>query len=172
MAAYESRFFLFFQSLQCGPPFARLPAMVRSLPVALFALRIALGLFLLVVGVIKLMDLEAFTEDVFNYQILFPPYDAYAAYFVAWLEVILGIILIIGLWGTRGALLLTSGLLVSFIAALSSAASRGLNINCGCFGHSDEPTNFFLHISFNVVLFLLTLALFWSHLRKESLEPT
>lgn len=133
----------------------------------LHVLRIALGLFFLVVGIIKLRDLDAFTEDIFNYQILFPPYDGYAAYLVAWLEVIAGIAVIIGWQGAKGGLLLIGGMLLSFIIALSIAAAKGLNINCGCFGSSDEPTNFPLHIGMNVALLALAGFLFWSQLRKR-----
>lgn len=131
-------------------------------------LRMGLGLFFLVVGIKKLRDLDAFTEDVFNYQILFPPYDGYAAYLVAWLEVIAGVVLVVGFWGTRGALLLIAGMLLTFITALSIAAAKGLNINCGCFSSSEEPTNFPLHISLNVALLLLTAFLFWFELKKKT----
>jgi uncharacterized membrane protein YphA (DoxX/SURF4 family) len=129
-------------------------------------LRMALGLFFFITGVIKAGDLDAFTEDVFNYQLLFPPYDAYAAYLVAWLEIIAGAVLAIGLWGRRGALVLIAGMLVTFIGALSSAAARGLNINCGCFGASDEPTNFPFHIGLNSVLLLITFYLLWQEFRR------
>ena len=130
-------------------------------PLILTLLRIALGFFFLIVGLIKLRDLDAFTEDIFNYQILFPPYDGYAAYFVAWLEVLAGLAVIIGRWALRGSLLLIAGMLLTFITALSIAAAKGLNINCGCFGSSEEPTNFPLHIGMNVLLLALTAFLFW-----------
>lgn len=142
--------------------------MAARTPILFLGLRVGLGLFFLVVGILKVRDLAAFTEAIFNYQILFPPYDAYAAYFVAWLEIVLGILLIVGLWGTRGALLITGGLLTVFIAALSMAASKGLNINCGCFSSSEEPTNFPLHIGMNVLLLLVTAGLFWQRGRKRS----
>lgn len=142
---------------------------MNSRPPYLFlGLRVGLGLFFLVVGILKVRDLGAFTEAIFNYQILFPPYDAYAAYFVAWLEVVIGLVLIVGLWGTRGALLITAGLLAVFIAALSMAAAKGLNINCGCFSASEEPTNFPLHIGMNVLLLLVTACLFWQQGRKKT----
>ncbi|MBK1832983.1 MauE/DoxX family redox-associated membrane protein [Roseibacillus ishigakijimensis] len=121
--------------------------------------RIALGLFFLVTGVLKLRDLNAFTEDVFNYQILFPPFDAYTALLVVWLEIIAGLVVLVGRWGLRGGLVTIGGLLLAFIAALSHAAARGLNINCGCFGSSEEPTNFPLHLGLNALLLLLTLLL-------------
>lgn len=142
--------------------------MSRKAQLALLLLRVGLGLFFLVVGLIKVRDLNAFTEDVFNYQILFPPYDGYAAYLVAWLEVIAGLVVIIGLRGLLGGLTLIAGMFTTFIIALSIAAAKGLNINCGCFGSSDEPTNFPLHIGMNAALLLLTLFLFWSYSRKGS----
>lgn len=141
--------------------------MSRRARLTLLVLRVGLGLFFFVVGLIKLRDLDAFTEDIFNYQILFPPYDGYAAYLVAWLEVVAGLAVIIGLRGLLGGLVLIAGMLTAFITALSIAAAKGLNINCGCFGSSDEPTNFPLHIGMNVALLLLTFFLIWSCSRKD-----
>lgn len=130
-------------------------------------LRVALGGFFLVIGLQKVSDLTAFTEAVFNYQIVFPPFDAYAAYLVAWLEVVAGGVLIIGRWGTRGSLAIVAGLLFTFINALAIAMAKGLNINCGCFTKSEDPTNLPLHIAMNVVLLAITLFLLWHEFRKE-----
>ena len=141
-------------------------------PILPLLLRAGLGLFFLIVGVLKIRDLPAFTEDIFNYQILFPPYDAYAAHLVAWLEILAGLVVMIGRWGTRGALLLIAGLLFTFITALSIAAAKGLNINCGCFGYSEDPTNFPLHIGFNLALLLLTGFLFWRQILPARLTST
>lgn len=142
--------------------------MHRSQPLLLHLLRVALGLFFLIVGFLKLRDLDGFTEDIFNYQILFPPFDGYAAYLVAWLEVIAAAAVIIGHRGALGGLVLIGGMLTTFIIALSIAAAKGLNINCGCFGSSDQPTNFPLHIGLNSSLLLLTFVLFWQLTRKNT----
>ncbi|MDQ8189662.1 DoxX family protein [Roseibacillus persicicus] len=131
-------------------------------------LRLGLGIFFVWSGLIKLADLDAFTEAVFNYQILFPPYDGYAAYFVAWLEVIAGLATVIGRWGARGGLLAIAFMLAAFNIALGIAASKGLNINCGCFGSSEEPTNYLLHIGLNLLLWVLAIILLWREFTTRS----
>ncbi len=138
----------------------------KGTTICLHLLRFLLGTFFLIVGLIKVWDLDRFTEDIFNYQLLFPPYDGYAAYLVAWLEVFAGLVVLIGWRGTLGGLLLIGGMLAAFIGALSIAAAKGLNINCGCFGSSDEPTNFPLHIGMNASLLLITGILFVWQLRR------
>lgn len=140
-----------------------------KLPATIFLiLRVGLGIFFVWSGLIKVADLDAFTEAVFNYQILFPPYDGYAAYFVAWLEVIAGLATVIGRWGARGGLLAIAGMLAAFNIALGIAASKGLNINCGCFGSSEEATNYPLHIGLNILLLALTVLLLWREFTARS----
>jgi hypothetical protein len=50
-----------------------------------------------------------------------------------WIEVMAGLMLIIGIWRQASAWLINLMTLV-FIAAISSAVARGLSIECGCFG--------------------------------------
>jgi uncharacterized membrane protein YphA (DoxX/SURF4 family) len=50
-----------------------------------------------------------------------------------WVEVLVGILLIRGLW-RREAALLTAAMLIVFIGAVASTLVRGIDIeNCGCF---------------------------------------
>lgn len=115
-------------------------------------LRILLGLFFIFFAGQKLIDLNSFRETVENYQLIYSPYDRIAAAFIVLLELILGGLLILGNWGYRSALTLTTLLLLGFVAGISSLWIRGININCGCFGQSEEPTNYPLHILFNLAL--------------------
>jgi uncharacterized membrane protein YphA (DoxX/SURF4 family) len=58
-----------------------------------------------------------------------------------WLELGLGMLLVIGV-GVRWAGLLLTALLVVFMIALAHAALGGLEINCGCFGtNSVKPSH-------------------------------
>ena len=52
-----------------------------------------------------------------------------------WLQPLsnLGLLLIVGIL-TRAAAIMAGLLMIAFIAAVSSAAARGLSIDCGCFG--------------------------------------
>ncbi len=50
-----------------------------------------------------------------------------------YLEIALGLLLLVGL-ATRLTAVLSAVVLVAFIAGVISAAARGLSIDCGCFG--------------------------------------
>ncbi len=55
------------------------------------------------------------------------------AFIVPWTELLLGLALLTGFW-TRAAGLVAAGLMLAFIAAIASAQSRGLALDCTCFG--------------------------------------
>jgi uncharacterized membrane protein YphA (DoxX/SURF4 family) len=59
------------------------------------------------------------------------------ARFLPWIELALGALLILGV-GLRWSALLTSMLLLVFIAAMTRAEMLGLEINCGCFGNNEK----------------------------------
>jgi hypothetical protein len=73
---------------------------------------------------------------VYSYELLGPQTGMALAIVLPYVEFVLAICLIGRFW-TGGALLLSSGLLLVFLAAQCSAVARGLNISCGCFGPAD-----------------------------------
>lgn len=120
--------------------------------------RMFLGAFFVWSGIVKLLDLSAFTEAVANYQMIPRPYDAWVAYLLPWAEVFAGMALLVGFF-VDGALLCVAGMMLVFVGALSYAWSQGLNINCGCFGASDDPVNYPWKIASNVGILLLAIVL-------------
>lgn len=50
-----------------------------------------------------------------------------------WVEVVAGLLLVLGVW-SRGAAAVLAGLLVLFIGLIGQAMLRGLQLDCGCFG--------------------------------------
>jgi len=135
---------------------------MRETRVLEWILRIALGGFFIWSGGMKLLDLQSFTESVGNFQLpmeerlpgetedfLAEPADAYIAYSLPWLEILSGLAVLSGI-GKTGGLAILLGMLVSFNLALWSAWNRGIiDLNCGCHGASDTPTNFALKIASN-----------------------
>jgi uncharacterized membrane protein YphA (DoxX/SURF4 family) len=97
------------------------------------AARVLLGGVLLVAGVLKAADPQASAAAVRAYELL----PAGPATVVGWglpfAEIALGLLLLTGL-GTRVVAATAALLLVVFMAAVASAALRGLSIDCGCFG--------------------------------------
>ena len=61
-----------------------------------------------------------------------------------WIEIVAGVLLVIGLWA-RAAAFMCVGMNVVFIIAIISALRRGLDISCGCFGGGAEAAGFSRH---------------------------
>lgn len=95
--------------------------------------RLVLGAVFLVAGGLKVTTPEALAKATQAYQLL--PHDvaAYVGYALPIIEVILGLLLILGLF-TRISAVISSLLLVAFIIGIAQAWARGLTIDCGCFG--------------------------------------
>lgn len=95
--------------------------------------RLVLGTVFLVAGGLKVTTPEASAKATQAYQVL--PHDlaALVGYALPTIEIVLGLLLVLGLF-TRTAAVLTSLLLVVFVAGISQAWARGLTIDCGCFG--------------------------------------
>lgn len=95
--------------------------------------RLVLGGALCYAGAVKVGRPLTSARAVQAYQLL--PFDlaAYLGYALPVVELLLGALLLIGLF-TRAAALAGTVLMVVFIAAIISAWVRGLSIDCGCFG--------------------------------------
>jgi putative oxidoreductase len=104
------------------------------------AARLYLGGVFLFACFHKILDPSSFALDVATYEILPLPLVNLAALVLPFVELLAGVLLVLGL-RTRAAALLILGMMAVFIAALASALSRGLEMSCGCFasagGESD-----------------------------------
>lgn len=101
------------------------------------AARLGLAAVWLVAGASKVGDLAASGRAVNAYQVM--PYDVAKVIGAAlpFVELALGVLLLVGL-ATRLAATISTLLLVVFVAGITSAWSRGLSIDCGCFGSGGE----------------------------------
>lgn len=100
-------------------------------------LRLFLGVVFLYASYDKILNPQAFAQAVYNYQILPDAAVNLVSLTLPWLELLLGLCLVTGLW-LPGATVLSSGLLAVFIGALVFNQIRGLDVYCGCF--TTEPT--------------------------------
>ena len=96
-------------------------------------LRLVLGAVLLIAGVAKLTDRDAFRAAVGEYQVLPASLVAPFAAIVPALEVALGALLLLGL-GTTAAAAIATPLFLSFVIAIGVNVARGRHFNCHCFG--------------------------------------
>jgi len=109
----------------------------RTWLLILFGLRVGMAGVFIGAAVPKIIEPDLFASNIFNYQML-PAWGVNAlAIGLPWLELVIGVFLLIGLW-TRASALIISLLMVVFVIAFTSAKARGLNISCGCFEVGQE----------------------------------
>lgn len=97
------------------------------------AVRLGLAAVWLTAGASKVTDLAAAGRAVNAYQVM--PYEVAKVVGAALplVEIALGLLLVAGL-ATRLVAAVSAALLLVFMAGIASAWSRGLAIDCGCFG--------------------------------------
>ncbi len=95
-------------------------------------IRLILGFLFLYASLDKITNPQKFAEIIYNYRILPVELLNICALLVPWLEALIGLALLLGVWVETAALLL-SGITVFFIIMIISAILRGLDIECGCF---------------------------------------
>jgi putative oxidoreductase len=103
------------------------------------ALRVTLGLLFVYAATAKLGNMHQFAEEIANYRMLPPAAVPGFAVLLVGLELCAGTLLLVGV-AARAAATVIATLLVAFIAALSQALLRGVDLRCGCFGGSDLAT--------------------------------
>jgi len=91
------------------------------------------GFIFIYASIDKIAAPAYFAGMIQNYQLIPDLFINFAAIVLPWLELLCGMLLLIGIWHRSAALLITI-LMVVFIIAISSAIFRGLDIECGCFG--------------------------------------
>jgi uncharacterized membrane protein YphA (DoxX/SURF4 family) len=98
----------------------------------LFA-RLTLGGVLFAAGWLKIFTPAKSQMAVRAYEVLPISIANFLGIALPWLELGLGILLILGI-AVRLSAIFGGALMVVFIAAISQAWARGLSIDCGCFG--------------------------------------
>jgi uncharacterized membrane protein YphA (DoxX/SURF4 family) len=101
----------------------------------------------------KIAQPDSFAKAVHNYRLLPLPLLHPFAVLLPWLELVIGITIIIGV-ARRGAALLALALTVMFIVAVSAALVRKLDISCGCF-HTDGGSSVGLDLLIRDILLLI-----------------
>ena len=100
-----------------------------------FLLRIIIGSIFIVSGLGKLLSsYQNFLYVVQAYQLLPSWGEVLVAHIFPWIELIVGVFVLLGLWtiwGLRGAMVLFG----VFVVVVGQALIRGLSLaSCGCFG--------------------------------------
>ena len=96
--------------------------------------RVGLGAVFLYAAYTKLrVPWAIFAMSINSYQILPEPLVIFIARVLPWLELVLGVLLIVG-WKLRYVAAATSSLLLGFFVIMLRSYFKGLGIDCCCFG--------------------------------------
>jgi uncharacterized membrane protein YphA (DoxX/SURF4 family) len=129
--------------------------------------RIILGAIFVWASFDKVLHPKEFAEVIQNYKIFPPQMVNLSAIVLPWIEFACGILLIIGFF-CRGSALIITCLLIIFMAVLSHALYKGLDIRCGCFTLSPDADRIAVtDLMINGVLFILGL---WSLFGEQLLS--
>jgi uncharacterized membrane protein YphA (DoxX/SURF4 family) len=135
--------------------------------------RLVLGVVLLVAGGLKIGNLPKSAMAVRSYEMLPIPLANFLGYTLPWIEIGLGLLLIVGVTvkisGALGALTM-----LAFIIAIAQAWARGLSIDCGCFGGGGaidpEDTKYLSEIIRDIGLMALGIFLYFYPKGRFALE--
>lgn len=95
--------------------------------------RLGLAAVWLIAGALKALDPDQTYVAIRAYDVLPPIGVELVAAVLPWVELALGVLLLVGI-GTAMSAVLSAGLLVVFVIGVAQAWARGLSIDCGCFG--------------------------------------
>ncbi len=123
-------------------------------------LRVALGLVFLAAGGLKVGHAEVFASEIAGFQLLPHPLIAPLALLLPFLELMIGVYLILGLF-TRFAAWFAALEMAVFAAAIASAVIRGISTSCGCFGPSDHATTSWPEVGRDLGFTLMALVIAW-----------
>jgi putative oxidoreductase len=112
------------------------PLGARMFSVLMLLTRLALGGVLIYAGVVKVPNTPVFAAAVANFDILPPWGNWIVALALPWTEIVIGLLLICGLW-LRYSAAVTVLMFLGFGGAVVLALARGIDIECGCFGTDD-----------------------------------
>jgi uncharacterized membrane protein YphA (DoxX/SURF4 family) len=150
----------------------------RFQPVVTLLARLILGGVLLAAGGLKVFKPTDSANAVAAYKLMPTELAHLIGYALPWLEVAIGLLLIVGFM-VRPAAVLGGLIMIVFIGAIASVWARGMLIDCGCFGGGGEidPSlasevrmNYFIEIMRDLGLALAALYLYFFPYGKLSIE--
>lgn len=127
--------------------------------------RLALALIFMAAAPQKILAPADFAASVASYLILPDVLINFTALTLPWLEMIVAFLLIFRAW-PGPTLFLANAMLVVFLAAVSSAYARGIDLNCGCFSSAPAASDdMVFYIVRDVVFVIIGLTAAWLHKR-------
>lgn len=130
------------------------------------ASRLIVGGVFIYAAIYKIADPLSFANAIWNYHLAPGSLINLSALVLPWVEMLVGLGLILGIL-YRGSALLVNGLTIMFMIALAFAVARGLDIDCGCFKAGEAGTGSAKEALYrDFGLLALTLQIWFSKSRK------
>ncbi len=134
--------------------------------------RLIVGLTFIYASYYKIIEPGDFAKSIWYYHISPGSLINLTAIILPWLELVCGILLILGV-AYRGSLFLVSLMTVVFILAIASAMARGIDLDCGCFKAAESSSESTLRaLLLDVGLIILLIQLYFSRSTKWLLGRT
>jgi uncharacterized membrane protein YphA (DoxX/SURF4 family) len=131
-------------------------------PTLILVLRIILGVFLIFSGFMKILNLNGFWLTVAQFNNLARKYGKPFAYALPFIEVIVGVILIIGFYlQFYSALTVLMAILFGTMVSVALIKKKKLK-NCGCFGAKIKMPISWKSLVEDILFFLAALLIFLS----------
>ena len=135
--------------------------------------RLILGGVLFAAGALKIGNLQKSAMAVRAYEMLPVELANFLGYALPWIEIGIGLLLIVGA-GVAICGLLGAFTMLAFIIAIAQAWARGLSIDCGCFGGGGtidpEDTKYLSEIIRDIGLLAMGVFLYYYPKGKLSLD--
>jgi uncharacterized membrane protein YphA (DoxX/SURF4 family) len=135
--------------------------------------RLILGGVLFAAGALKIGNLQKSAMAVRAYEMLPVELANFLGYALPWIEIGIGLLLIVGA-SVKICGLLGAFTMVAFIIAIAQAWARGLSIDCGCFGGGGtidpEETKYLSEIIRDIGLLAMGVFLYYFPKGKLSLD--
>lgn len=123
-------------------------------------LALLVGAVFIYAGVLKTLHPLRFASDISNYALISWSLGVRVAFYLPWLEILLGLALIFQRL-FAGAIVLTMGLILLFVGATLWARAHGIDVSCGCFGTVSSNLTLTWHLVLNGGLFVALSALWF-----------
>ncbi len=130
--------------------------------------QIALGAIFVVAALPKIADPPSFAHMIYNYRLLPAGLINISALTMPWVELLIGLALIVGVW-KRPARWIITAMLVVFIVAIAVNLARNNAIDCGCFDvsaagktHEERIKDMWLVILRDLGMLLMCAQLWWA----------
>lgn len=134
--------------------------------------RLLIGGMYVAASFYKIIEPAAFAKSIWQYHMMPGSLINLMALILPWLELLIGLALIIGV-AYRGSVVWANVLMVVFMIALGTTIVRGIDISCGCFKAGQAATgSAWNSIWFNVVAIVFCLHLWFSRSKRWMLRMT